>query len=135
MQPVELVGHLRRVSRASLDDVKRTIYECGVAYIGFNVPQYIVPPAPAQPPAIWDVQPGDASIVGGHAVVLAGYTPQGARVISWGQYYTMTWSFFGKYVDEVYGIADQSWIEKKGTSPGQLSLAELEAQMQALQQG
>ena len=27
-----------------IDDVKRAINNCGVAYIGFNVPQYIVPP-------------------------------------------------------------------------------------------
>jgi hypothetical protein len=64
--------------------------------------------------------------------VLAGYTAAGARVISWGQYYTMTWSFFAKYVDETYAIADALWIEKKGTSPGGLSLAELEVQMKAL---
>ena len=46
----------------------------------------------------------------------------------------MTWAFFSTYVDEVYAIADQTWIENKGTSPGGLSLAELEVQMQALQQ-
>jgi hypothetical protein len=116
----------------NIDDVKRTIFECGVAYIGFNVPQYLVPPAPQQPPAVWDVQPDNAGIVGGHAVVLAGYSPTAARVISWGQYYTMTWEFFAKYVDEVYAIADTTWIDKRGTTPGGLSLAELEVQMKAL---
>jgi hypothetical protein len=44
----------------------------------------------------------------------------------------MTWTFFAKYVDEVYAIADQDWMAKKGTSPAGLSLPELEAQMQAL---
>ncbi len=33
------------------DDVKRTINDCGLAYIGFNVPQYIVPTTGA-PPAV-----------------------------------------------------------------------------------
>jgi hypothetical protein len=98
------------------------------------VPQYIVPAPPAVSPQIWDVQSSNAAIVGGHAVVLAGYDNAGARVISWGQYYTMTWAFFAKYVDEVYAIADQSWIESKGMSPGGLSLTELEAQMQAIAQ-
>jgi hypothetical protein len=44
----------------------------------------------------------------------------------------MTWSFFAKYVDEVYAIADKTWVEKKGTTPGGLSVAELEVQMKAL---
>ena len=123
------------VDPRNIDDVKRTINNCGVAYIGFNVPQYIVPNPPAVPPDVWDVQRNDNQIVGGHAVVLAGYDAAGARVISWGQYYTMTWDFFSAYVDEVYAIADQTWIETKGTSPGGLTLAELEAQMQALKAG
>jgi hypothetical protein len=120
------------VDPRNTDDVKRTIAECGVAYIGFNVPAFLIPPPPAEPPSVWDVQASDGKIVGGHAVVLAGYDANGARVISWGSYYTMTWAFFAKYVDEVYAIADPGWISSKGTSPGGLSLADLEAQMQAL---
>src|ERR1700722_14589498 len=40
------------VDPRNTDDVKRTISDCGVAYIGFNVPQFIVPPPPAVPPDI-----------------------------------------------------------------------------------
>jgi hypothetical protein len=120
------------VDPRNTDDVKRAIVDCGVAYIGFNVPQFLMPPPPAQPPQVWDVQSGDGSIIGGHAVVLAGYDANGARLISWGQYYTMTWAFFAKYVDEVYAIADSGWMTAKGTSPGGLSLAQLEVQMKAL---
>ena len=119
------------VDPRNIDDVKRTINDCGVAYIGFNVPQYILPPSGGSP-AIWDVQSADTNIIGGHAVVLAGYDANGARVISWGQYYTMTWAFFAKYVDEVYAIADQSWVQTKGTSPAGLTLAQLEQQMEGL---
>lgn len=119
------------VDPRNTNDVKQTIVDCGVAYIGFNVPQFLMPPN-SPPPAVWDVQNTGTNIIGGHAVVLAGYTAQGARVISWGQYYTMTWAFFAQYVDEVYALADPTWIEKKGTSPGGLSLAELEVQMKAL---
>jgi len=120
------------VDPRNIDDVKRAILNCGVAYIGFNVPQFIVPAPPATPPAVWNVQTTNTNIVGGHAVVLAGYNAQGARVISWGQYYTMTWAFFSQYVDEVYALADSTWIEAKGTTPGGLTLAELQSQMQAL---
>jgi len=119
------------VDTRNLDDVKRTIADCGVAYIGFQVPQFLMPPG-APPPQVWDVQTGDTTIIGGHAVVLAGYDAQGARVISWGQYYTMTWAFFAQYVDETYAIADPMWIEATGKTPGGLTLAQLEAQMGAL---
>jgi hypothetical protein len=119
------------VDPRNTDDVKRTINDCGVAYIGFNVPAFLMPPNEA-PPAVWDVQITDTNIIGGHAVVLAGYTDEGARVISWGQYYTMTWAFFAAYVDEVYAIADSLWFENGGSTPGGLTLAELEAQMNAI---
>jgi len=120
------------VSVANLDNVKRTVADCGVCYIGFNVPQYIMPQG-KEPLSVWDVNPkADNTIIGGHAVVLAGYNAQGARLISWGQYYTMTWAFFEKFVDEAYAIADPEWIAKTGKTPGGLTLAQLEAAMKAL---
>jgi hypothetical protein len=127
----EKIAAFIEVDPRNVDDVKRAIVDCGVAYIGLNVPQYLMPQT-APPPAVWKIQSSDTNIVGGHAVVLAGYSGEGARLISWGQYYTMTWEFFAKYVDEVYAIADQSWVEKKGTSPAGLTLAQLEALMSAL---
>jgi len=120
------------VDPRNLDDVKSTINDCGVAYIGFNVPANIMPPD-GEPPAVWTVVP-NAKLIGGHAVVLAGYDANGARVISWGQYYTMTWQFFSTYVDEVYAIADQDWVEATGKTPGGISLTQLEQQMQALKE-
>jgi hypothetical protein len=42
------------------------------------------------------------------------------------------WRSFAKYVDETYAIADSTWIGGDGKTPGGLSLAELEQQMQAL---
>jgi hypothetical protein len=119
------------VDPRNTDDVKRAINNCGVAYIGFNVPQFLMPPD-GQPPAVWDIGGGDTRLIGGHAVVLPGYDADGPKVISWGKYYSMTWAFFAQYVDEVYAIADASWIEIKGTTIGGLTLSELEAQMQGL---
>jgi hypothetical protein len=119
------------VDPRNVDDVKRTISDCGVAYIGFNVPAFLMPPN-APPPAVWAVQSTDTKLIGGHAVVLAGYNAEGARVISWGKYYTMTWGFFAQYVDEVYAIADPAWVQKTGKTPGGFTLSQLEAQMSAL---
>ncbi|MGA8298865.1 MAG: hypothetical protein WCB53_02145 [Terriglobales bacterium] len=121
------------VDPRNVDDVKRAINDCGVAYIGFNVPANIMP-ANANPPAVWDVAPGKPKIVGGHAVVLPGYDANGAIVISWGQRYKMTWNFFATYVDEVYAIADPDWVTATGKTPGGISLSELQQQMQALKE-
>jgi hypothetical protein len=114
----------------NIDDVKRTIVELGLVYIGLNVPQNILPPG-GDPPATWTVAPGKPPIVGGHAVVLPGYDSSGAILISWGEKYTMTWEFFATYVDEVYGITDASWVKPNSTLPG-ISDAMLAQQMQYL---
>jgi hypothetical protein len=127
----EKIAAFVEVDPRNVDDVKRTINDCGVAYIGFNVPQSVMPPN-QPPPSVWNYVPNDSNIIGGHAVVLAGYDDSGAKVISWGQYYTMTWEFFAHFVDEVYAIADVEWIKNIGTSPGGLTLDELEAQMNGL---
>jgi hypothetical protein len=114
------------------DDVRRAIAACGLVYIGFDVPQYLADYLTA-PNSVWDLwHKADNSIAGGHAVILAGYTSSGVRVISWGNYYTMTWDFFARRVDEVYALADADWIKATGLSPGGLSLAALKAQMLAL---
>ena len=120
------------VDPRNIDDVKRTINDCGLAYIGFNVPQNIMPTG-GDPPAVWTVDQSNAKILGGHAVVLPGYDSKGATVISWGQLYTMTWDFFSTYVDEVYAIADNAWVDATGKTPAGMTIAELQAQMQGLQ--
>jgi hypothetical protein len=113
----------------NLDDLKRTVQECGVAYVGINVPAYLhTDPMPT----VWDVETENANIIGGHAVLAAGYDAQGIQVISGGKIYIMTWAYFSKYTHEAYALADASWMEAKGTSPAGLSLAVLEQQMKAL---
>lgn len=113
----------------NFDDVKLAIADGGLVYIGFEVPDYM----PESAGSTWDVQPGpNANVVGGHAVIAAGYDAEGLTIISWGAKYRMTWAFWSEFVDEAYLLADQSWIEATGKSPAGLSLTDLETQMQAL---
>ncbi|HTZ53955.1 MAG TPA: hypothetical protein VMB20_02745 [Candidatus Acidoferrum sp.] len=133
--PVDKVLGFVEVDPRIIDDVKRTIYNAGVAYIGFNVPANIMPDN-APPPAVWTVDPSNNKNIGGHAVVLPGYDADGAIVISWGQLYKMTWQFFSTYVDEVYNISDAAWstsafFQKNGLRlPAGLTPEELQNQMQ-----
>src|SRR6185295_9106149 len=88
-------------------DVKQTIYECGLSYIGFIVPANIMP-AGSPPPYLWQYVPHQRQL-GGHAVILTGYDAQGVDVISWGEKYKMTWQFFHAYCEESYGLVDKEW--------------------------
>lgn len=120
------------VDPRNFDDVKTAIAEAGITYIGFNVPSYL----PEGAGAVWDVQ-SDASnwsIVGGHAVVAAGYDAAGLTILSWGAKYRMTWAFWSEFVDEAYMIADADWLRATGTTPAGMTLADLETQMSALRQ-
>lgn len=113
------------------DHVKAAIYECGVLYIGFEVPAYLMTTVGGNPTAVWDLDPnGDQSNQGGHAVIIAGYDNIGLKVISWGQVYTMTWAFFERYVDEAYALIDDHWMDyNKRITPLGMSLDQLSQAM------
>jgi hypothetical protein len=135
--PIGVDGSQRHKLRAYVeadvaltDQVKWLTADCGVVQIGFSVPAFLMNPAP---PLIWDVDPnGNNAIVGGHSVAVVGYRPQGLYVISWGQIYQMTWAFWARFVTEAYGLCDTGWITKRGTSPAGMTLAQLDAAMQAI---
>jgi hypothetical protein len=121
------------VNPKNLDNVKRAIAWCGVAYIGINIPAYLM--AGGGPPQVWAPYPdGDQTILGGHAVVLAGYDADCAKVISWGRVYSMAWGFFSTFTDEVYALVDSDWFTLSGASVAGLTLAQLVQQMQELKE-
>jgi hypothetical protein len=115
------------------DAVKSAIFGSGCVYVGFDVPAWLDSPQAKAPGATWALQPAaNNSIIGGHAVVLAGYDDMRVIVISWGAKYFMTWGFFGQFMDEVYALADTEWVKQTGQTPGGVPLDVLEQQMQAL---
>lgn len=116
------------VDPSNLIDIKTTIVDGGVAYIGFNVPDYAMDTVGQ----LWDVRSGTPNLIGGHAVILAAYDPEGPTCITWGKTQKMTWAFFAAFTDEAYAIADSDWIRATGLCPAGLSLSDLQAQMQAL---
>ena len=130
-KPSHRIAAFMELDPAQPDDIKRAIADCGVVYLGFKVPHYIVPDD-APTPDVWDVQDADAASAGSHCVLLAGYTPTGVRVISWGRCYTMTLDFLVKYADEAYALVDRDWLTQKQTTPAGLSLDQIEAEIAAL---
>jgi len=114
-------------------DVKRAITSCGLVYIGFLVPAYILPDG-SVPPKIWALDlKADNTIIGGHAVILPGYDALGFNVVSWGRKdFKMTWAFFAQFVNEIYALIDIDFVGAKGTTPGGLTMPEWIKQMEAL---
>ena len=115
--------------------VKQAIFDSGLVYIGFEVPDWLDAPSMKAPGATWIAPAGaDSSSIGGHAVIAAGYDAVKLTIISWGALYYMPWETWDQFVDECYCLVDQEWVKQTGQTPGGLSMAALEQQMQALQQ-
>jgi len=113
-------------------DLKAAIFACGVAYIGINVPNYLMA---SGPPDVWDTSPsGDNAIEGGHAIILAGYDTTGAKLISWGRVYTATWAFLGQFCEEAYAVVSAPWVRSTGATPCGMTLSQLEAAMTSLKE-
>lgn len=115
----------------NMNDVRRAIWECGGVYIGFEVPAPLM--ADGEPPLVWDWDRGE-DIDGGHAVYAVGYNVSDGTitVISWGKRYCMTRRMWLGYVDEVYALVANPWIEKTGRTPLGMSVEDLSAQVNSL---
>jgi hypothetical protein len=101
------------------DDIQRTINDCGMAYIGFEVPQWLME---GDIPLVWD-HGANERIVGGHCIILTGYERKPKNdviydLVSWGRGdLKMTRRFFDKYVDEVYACLHPWWVDATGHTP------------------
>ncbi len=112
-------------------DIDRATYECGLVYIGFNVPAFMQ--SLENPGSTWSTDPwGNTHIVGGHCVISPGYESGFRDIISWGYKYRMTYGFWKKYVDEAYALVSPEWVEATGRTPLGMTVAQLEAQMAAI---
>lgn len=125
----KILGYVEADPRI-MNEVKVTVDQFGVSYIGIQVPQSIYDDNYNVLP-VWDYVPG-SPILGGHAVVIPKYDPEGFTIISWGSLYRMTWSFFEAYCDESYAIADKNWINSQGKTPLGLTLSQLGSMMNGL---
>lgn len=107
-----LAGH-KIVAYAAVDvsnatEIKQAAALFGAVGIGFNFPAYAMDQFDAGKP--WDVQKANASIEGGHYVIVVGYDGTYFYVVTWGKVQKMTPAFFRKYVDEAYVVADDEMV-------------------------
>jgi hypothetical protein len=115
--------------------VKEVINDCGGIYLGINLPQAI---EDNNYPNVWDVTPG-SPVAGGHCIygVDYGVSPDtrflldGITVNSWGEWNLITpqtWS----YIEEAYALVTNTWVTSTGKTPLNMTVQELEEQMQPL---
>lgn len=115
------------------DQVKDAVELFGNCYLGVQLP------ISAQKQTVWAVPPGGPTGTGapgswgGHAIPVVAYDVRGLTVVTWGALKRMTWTFLDTYCDEAFAVLSQDFINKKGIAPNQFKLAELQADLQLIE--
>jgi hypothetical protein len=120
------------VDPRNINDIKVTINDFGVCYIGFQVPNSIY--ENGMPKTKWEYDANHTDTEGGHCVVAVKYDDEYVSVISWGALYEISWEFFTQYTDEAYAIVSPDWIATSGKSPLGMTVAEMEQLMSAIRE-
>jgi hypothetical protein len=112
--------------------VKSAIYLFELIYIGIRMPL-----SAQEQLGNWTVTdpsltgPSTPGSWGGHCVIVVGYDDEGLDLITWGERYRMTWEFFSTYVDEVYVILSQDFINNN-EAPNGFDLTQLQSDLTLL---
>lgn len=108
--------------------VRAAAFLFGGVYIGLELP------LTAQRQSTWDWThrldgPAKPGSWGGHAVDVVGYDRHALTVVTWGRLQELTWSFWDRYVDEVYAIISVDFLDEAGETPSGFDLAALKADL------
>jgi len=116
--------------------LRQAIALFGNAYLGFALPDAVVPDAPGAPdwtsiPWIWtpDMSPDQNN---GHCISAMACSTTWTDFISWAAKMGFDQAFYGNASDEAYAVVTQDWIEADGESPSGFDLAQLLADLQAV---
>lgn len=86
------------------DELRGVIHLFGSAYIGLDLPQFVLAGDPTGWLKIpWSI-PGSVSaedsapkVANGHCVTAIGYSEEGIYVVTWGTLKTVSWEFYQRY--------------------------------------
>jgi hypothetical protein len=110
--------------------VRTAAWLFGGLYVGVQLP------LTARDQTIWDwtrslVGEAAPGSWGGHAVDVVDYDEKQLVVVTWGNVKAMTWAFWDCYVDEVYCVLSQDFIEA-GRAPNGFDLEALRADLRQI---
>ena len=122
------IGAFARVMVSDHRLVRDAAYLFGGLYIGLALP------LTAQHQSTWDWThrldgPAKPGSWGGHAVDVVGYDQDVLTVVTWGRLQELTWSFWDRYVDEVYAILSVDFLDEAGEAPNGFDVAALKADL------
>lgn len=87
------------VNEKSKQDIMDAIWLCGCLDIGIQLPSN----AESEFPNEWTWDPS-ASTIGGHCVLLTGYTESYVALVTWGRLIQATWEFVLNTIDEAHAL-------------------------------
>jgi hypothetical protein len=121
------IGAFAGVSLHDERMVRTGAYLFGGLYLGLALP------LTAQQQDTWDWTgslsgPAKPGSWGGHAVDVVGYDDQGLTIVTWGSLKRMTWSFWERYVDEVYALISPDFL-RGDTAPNGFDLQTLQSDL------
>ncbi|HEX3640639.1 MAG TPA: hypothetical protein VHV10_05060 [Ktedonobacteraceae bacterium] len=111
--------------------IKAAVYLFGGVYIGLALP------ISAESQAIWAVPSGGPhgrgapGSWGGHCCNVVAWDSHYLTVVTWGALKKMTWSFWGQYCDESYGVLSLDFFAN-GVAPNAINWAALQQDLHAL---
>lgn len=132
------------LTTGSWGELRQAVTLFGNAYVGFQLPDYVVPEGPGAPDWTeipWVYQNGaQPDPNNGHCIPIMAYAPadsgdalgQHGRFVSWAAVMHMNAPFYENFSDEAYAVVTQDWIEKDGLSPSGFDTAQLLADLVAL---
>jgi hypothetical protein len=117
------------------DQLRQAIYLFGNAYLGFALPDAVVPDdAPdswTSIPWIWtpDMSPDQDN---GHCIPAMACSTTWTDFVSWAAKMGFDQAFYENASDEAYAVVTQDWIEADGKSPSGFDVAQLQADLRAV---
>lgn len=125
------IGPFVQVNVANHSHVEHASFWFGGLYIGINMPV-----SAQNQPNGWSVPPGGLTgsgtpgSWGGHCTDIAGYSPSGLDVVTWGERIPMTWGFWDAYVEECYAILSPDFVVNPAKAPNGFNMSTLIADLE-----
>ncbi len=116
------------VATDQLTHVQASVALYGACFLGIQVPESAQEQFGRNEP--WTVVPG-SPIMGGHCIVVVGYSPEYLFAVTWGGIAPLSYSWFQTFCDEAYAVITEEIVEA-GDGPSGLNLAALQKDLDAL---
>jgi hypothetical protein len=121
-----------QIDFANIETVRQAIYLFGAVNVGVNLPNVAETQFENGQP--WELEADDGGIAGGHCVPVFGYNEAiGGTAVTWGRTQPFSWAWWVKYVEEAYVTISMDWLKASTVAPNHLDLAQLEADLKAIQ--